>query len=475
MCGASQRKHPSRFDLYMRAPFWDDTFVLLVHPQFAYYQLGQGQTRYVMTGSVPVTANITVRNLEACRLGETVDGGEDPCSISYSDAHLTYRDGQGVGYSGQAQSIELTASDAANLVRLDPFYGAGQSAYLPAARALAIAGSRTYGSSNENEEKTTPPPLTVSNTDAPTVTTGQTTTTSSGVTDIIGTSTGEGGYAQGSTGGEGANVSEALVFGEGDKYTSDFALKTTYGDSTAVSTTKQTTATVILDDVDNTTPGSNGPLCKVCHDPLPNAPSTSIYLDRRFGSFMFGDPRAPGPPRRFVPRQYAASIALALAGRLISQVRRSPGFADVGRASPAKIAIGFLTTTGLMNRYRGNRFRPDAALTAAQLAGTFGKVLKLSSPGALRLLGTAGRKPNGAVTERELTSVITRALRVSTRTGMRFVTGASPGRRFSARVVVTRADGAEALFAALQARCLEGCRFHLKATTRLRPFPSERR
>lgn len=478
MCSTSQRKHPSAFDLYMHEPFWDDMVVLLVHPQFAYYQLGKGQTRYVMTGSVPVTANITVRNLEACRLGETVDGGEDPCSIPYSDSNLTYQDGRGVGYAGQPRAIELTATDAANLVRLDPFYGQGQNAYLPASRALSIGGSHPYGSSNRDETQNSVD-LSVDNTMGHTDTSGQTTTASTSVTTVLGTKTGAGGTAditQSGTDVSGAAASESLVFGEGDNNTGNSEVKTTYADSTAVSTAKQTTASVTLNDLDNRTVGPDGsPLCKICHDPLPDAPSASIFLDRRFGGFMFQDPSAPGLPRRFVPRQYGAAIAAAIAAELINQARTSPGFSDVGRDSPAKVAIGVLTTTGLMNSYRGNRFHPNAALTAAQLARTFGKALKLSRSAALRLLGTADRKPNGAVTERELTSVIARALRVSTRTAMRFVTGANPGRRFSARALVTRARAAEALFAALQARCLEGCRFHLKATTRLRPFPSGRR
>src|SRR5262249_21320594 len=47
-------------------PFWNDTFVFVVHPQFAAYALQSGQSRYVWTGAVPSTASASVAQLAAC-------------------------------------------------------------------------------------------------------------------------------------------------------------------------------------------------------------------------------------------------------------------------------------------------------------------------------------------------------------------------------------------------------------------------
>src|SRR5262249_18035469 len=58
-----------------KEPFWLDRFILFVHPQFAVWILGNNQpNRYVMYGAVPVTANVSVLQLDACVNGQKLYG-----------------------------------------------------------------------------------------------------------------------------------------------------------------------------------------------------------------------------------------------------------------------------------------------------------------------------------------------------------------------------------------------------------------
>ena len=117
-------------------PFWDDEFVLLVHPQFAIYDIGQGQYTDVYYGAEPVTATIPVASLDACARGiPSPYQGQDPCSASYSDTTLI-APASGVVYRGSANTVELTAGEASSLLKLDPFYEGGQGADLPPTRGI---------------------------------------------------------------------------------------------------------------------------------------------------------------------------------------------------------------------------------------------------------------------------------------------------------------------------------------------------
>jgi hypothetical protein len=75
--------------------------------------------------------------------------------------------------------------------------------------------------------------------------------------------------------------------GESSKLTSTYDLRTTFTDSTAVTTTNATQGQVTLNDLDVTSANCSLPHC---HLPLRGRPSVNIYLDRAFGGFMFQDP-----------------------------------------------------------------------------------------------------------------------------------------------------------------------------------------
>ncbi len=333
----SQIQYPSADWIYMHEPFWLDTFVLLVHPQFATYVLGRGKERYVMTGSVPVTGKITVGDLQSCALGQSIMSTENPCEVTYGDAGVNYIDGTGPVYQSQGNycpdkhqaCIKLTSAEAANLLRLDPFYGRGQNAPLPANRAIPIT-SQSYGVlvSSHKDPQTgqdivtrvdDPVTVTYDNTMAHTMGTGTKTTTGTEVTDIDGSSTGAGvtlslepevqtgadnGENNNSNGNSNNNskspvkvgYNQGLTVSGGETTTVGTAVVTSYSDSTAVSNTQETTANVTLNDMDNAILGNNGPACNTCHGPMPDQPSTNVYLDRVFGSYMFQDPGVPPPP-----------------------------------------------------------------------------------------------------------------------------------------------------------------------------------
>ena len=78
-------------------------------------------------------------DLESCRLGQTILGGLDPCEVPYSGSGLGYVNGTGVVYQSEGNycadlrtdCVTLTAAEAANLLKLDPFYGSGQTPSCP--------------------------------------------------------------------------------------------------------------------------------------------------------------------------------------------------------------------------------------------------------------------------------------------------------------------------------------------------------
>ena len=164
-------------------PFWDDEFVLLVHPQFASTISAPVRTTMSITGP-PVTATISVASLDACARGiPSPYEGEDPCSASYSDTALIAPP-SGVAYHGSANTVELSAGDAASLLRLDPFYAGGQTGF-PGHVALEIK-EESYGSYYGFGEKTYSVTHTYTNTDVSTTTNAQQTVSTNSVTDVVG-------------------------------------------------------------------------------------------------------------------------------------------------------------------------------------------------------------------------------------------------------------------------------------------------
>ena len=281
------------------APFWADTFVFLVHPQFAVWVMDAGRSRFVMTAAVPVTADATVAQLAACWQGSISWPGTNPCELQYAHVvptaseggvvHARYKAGGGrsgqVVYSGAADHVTLTPEEAHRFLLLDPFFRAGQSAAVRADRAINIASAQ-YGARIGER----PRPITLSlsrNIGNITEKTGATTTTVS-ITSIRGSDTA-------------FNVGESLfgVLGmnggetRSSKTNVSSDLKATFTDSTVVTRSDATSAQVVLNDLDVTSGGCAPPHC---HLPLPQRPAVNVFLDRTFGGFMFQDPAAGVTP-----------------------------------------------------------------------------------------------------------------------------------------------------------------------------------
>ena len=274
-------------DAYWHAPFWQDEFVLLVHPQFATWVLGDGIDRHVMLGAVPVTANITVGELAACATGVPLFG-QNACVVQYSDNSIQTADGRAFVYVGDKHDLTIARRDAASLLALDPFYSHGQGAALATNRALPIQ-KVSYGS-KIGQPTSLAFDLSVDNTKAQTSTSSATAAHSATITTVRGNSSSVGlSIAT-------ALVGEELTIDNKEQSTLEEAVSVSYTDSTATSTQVVTSAKVRLNDVDNTQLLDHGDTCKPCHDPLPDAPSATVYLDRVFGTFMYQDPGAPGAP-----------------------------------------------------------------------------------------------------------------------------------------------------------------------------------
>lgn len=262
-------------------PFWADTFVFSVHPQFAVWAQDAGAARYVQIAAVPVTADATVAQLSACWLDDKDWPGGKPCELKYSHSILQAGSGAPVAYVGAQDHVTLTAKEAYTFLRLDPFFVQGQNASLAADRALPVLSAQ-YGARIGER----PRPVTQSLTQTPATaheqsgaTTTQVTVTSIRAADSAFT------------------VTESLfgVLGltgsasEGSKATTGADLKIAFTNSTVTTTINATQAQVSLNDQDVT----NGCALPHCHLPLPDRPSVNVFLDKRFGGFMFQDPAAP--------------------------------------------------------------------------------------------------------------------------------------------------------------------------------------
>jgi hypothetical protein len=275
-------------------PFWADTFVFLVHPQFAVWVLDAGESHYVMTAAVPVTADATVAQLAACWQGSASWPGTNPCELQYAHTVATVSGGAGrqagpsrahppgsVVNTGVQDHVTLTPEEAHRFLLLDPFFRGGQSAAVRADRALSLASTQ-YGA--RIGERARPVTVGLTRTLATSSERSGSTTTTLTITSVRGTETsfnvGESLFGVlGMTGSSGASVKTGAA--------SD--LKATFTDSTAVTQANATQAQVTLNDLDVT---SGNCALPHCHLPLPQRPVVNIYLDRQFGGFMFQDPGA---------------------------------------------------------------------------------------------------------------------------------------------------------------------------------------
>lgn len=303
-------------------PFWADTFVFLVHPQFAVWVLDAGKSHYVMTAAVPVTADATVAQLAACWQSSANWPGTNPCELQYAHAILApggaVRHGGvsshgatgAVVFTGAQDHVTLTPDEAHRFLLLDPFFRGGQSAAIRADRALSLSSTQ-YGA--RIGERARPVTVALTRTLATSNERAGSTTTTLSITSVRGSDTS-------------FNVGESLfgvlgmngTDGTSVKTGSSSDLKATFTDSTVVTQANATQAQVTLNDLDVT---SGNCALPHCHLPLPQRPVVNIFLDRQFGGFMFQDPAAASNEDAAVAtpmmrQQTEAAIAAVKSGAL---------------------------------------------------------------------------------------------------------------------------------------------------------------
>jgi hypothetical protein len=135
---------------------------------------------------------------------------------------------------------------------------------------------------------------------------------------------------------------------------------------------------VTLNDYDNATQGNSGQACKNCHNPLAAVPTVNVYLDRKFGGFMFQDPAAGPEPS--AAQRAAWEAQFGVADMAVAQESTRNRFGDVADSSPQKTAIGMMVRLGVMSGYPDGKFHPDDTMTRAQFAVALDKVSSLAAP-----------------------------------------------------------------------------------------------
>jgi S-layer homology domain len=430
-------------------PFWSDTFVLTVHPQYAFYVLGDKTDRSVMFASVAGDSQVQVLDLWACASGVKLDG-LDLCSIQYTNSSVSTSNGNGLNYDGTALQLELTPTEAKHLLALDPFYVGGQGASLPATRASLIT-SDTYGTTIVNS-RANPVTLSLSNTQVKQQqASNQTTYTSSIVDTTSSTESDAGAFAASFIVGFGFGSSSSTT----DTSSIEADTQSVYQDSTATSTQAVTTAAGVLNDLDN-----RSPQCKTCHNPLAVMPSVNVYLDRTFGAFMFQDPAAGPAPSTAQRASWQAQFNLPVMA--MDQERRLQRFDDVSDSSPGKIAIGMISRLGIMMGYRDGKFHPGDPITKVQLAIALRRIGHLTPPKISPTFTDLSTKSSAygaaadAVAAGLLTSADTKFNPTATISRDEFRTIASktfkllPASATGGQEEVSRGDAAEIIFASLQ-------------------------
>ncbi|MGD0809085.1 MAG: S-layer homology domain-containing protein [Acidimicrobiales bacterium] len=456
-CSSTGLQHASAATLYNHEAFWNDVFQIVLHPQYAVYSLGSGQTQYVMLAADPSMGERTVLELYDCELGVSLDGVSQ-CEVPYTSTGLTYASGGAVTYTSSAQYALISPTEAKDLLALDPFFADGtQDANIPANRGERLApwaygayasgavAGRTGGSESANIANPS-----YTNTQAQKQTSNSTMTANVDVSDTIASDYGGGIKIAGSSG--------ALTYGNTQE--SDSSVTLTFKDSTAVSTSQVTSSTALLSDVDSTTPGAKCPTPTpsgpICHGALLDESRVNIFLDRLFGSLMYVDPAAPRKPSGLTVAKEASLLPGLTFATFEGQAEESSGFTDVSPRSASGLAIGTLTRIGVMTGF-GRQFRPDAPFTGAELATSLGHSVRLSTSSALKTLTGSTQGADQALTEKGLAHAISVALGVAPSRADSYVDHAFAHDRFSGSQIVSRADAAIALFPALTARCLRGC------------------
>jgi S-layer family protein len=353
---------------FMNQPFWDDTFQLLVHPQFAAFDIGNSQDRFVYWGADYVLASVQVWQLWECATDQLLSG-TDPCQITYAYSWLNAQQ-QNASVNG---TLSLTAQEAINLLSLDPFYMAGtQNAPLSTVRAVPFPGPQvSFGArfapcpSGQSCTPATPVSITSSLTNtqvSASGTNGKQTYTDT-VTNVLGNSNTIGQTLTMAS--QYVSVELGLTVTNGDKTTTTTQSQAIFNNSTAVSTTLATQAMVTLADCDSSSQGS---CVKSPHAPLPQLPEALIYLDKIYGGFMFVDPNAPLP---MTPDAFAGFVsALSVVDRFVMATNGEqslPRFPDVA-GNPQQGIIGMLARIGILPGRADGKFYPQSTFSRADLA-----------------------------------------------------------------------------------------------------------
>jgi hypothetical protein len=456
-CGPSGLQQTPAETMYNHAAFWDDLFELVLHPQYAIYRLNNGGTQYVMLGADPSMGERNVQQLYDCELGVEVDG-VDQCQVPYTSTGLIGSNGGQVSYTSASEYAVLSPDDAKNLLALDPFFVAGsQGAPISAARGEPY-GSWTFGAfasgavagKTGSSEAANPRMPSYSNTQATKSTTSSMTSTGLELTSVQGSE-----FSVGTTM-PGTGLS--LKFGLSN--TSVQGTTMTYTDSSAVGSTQATMSTATLSDVDNTTPSNlcptPSPTGPGCHGPWRDPSRVNIFLDRLFGSLMYVDPAAPPRPKGLSTQIEKSLLPVLTLESLEGAASQSSGFTDVKSHSAAGVAIGTLTRLGLMSGF-GKQFLPNAPFTAADLATSLGRSVRLNTTSALKTLTGSANNPNRSLDEQAFAHALVVGLGLTASRSDAYVGSAYVHYRFRANTEVTRADAAIALLPALSARCLRGC------------------
>jgi hypothetical protein len=266
---------PGAAGSYASEPFWDDTFVLLVHPQLSLWTIA-GQPVVSLLGAsgsstAPDFIAPTVRDLAACWLQV------DP-----------YANGIPTGSGTEV----LTKDECHELLKLDPFWGVGQS--IPAwtggslqdPRAL-YAGETDYGIDPACAQANPPcasdenPKMQQVMTRTSSLATGGSTSFSVSVTDLVGSSFGAG--------------LSLKIFGFGGDFKLDGGESTSTGMDMSLTLTESVTATAQtsteIDGVFDDHHGTKGDGAFLAY-----RPHVVVYVDQMLGGFMYQDKTAPGPP-----------------------------------------------------------------------------------------------------------------------------------------------------------------------------------
>lgn len=288
---------------YANEPFWYDGFVFLMNPQYAVYNDNGAAVFRLLPNYLPTYSQpVPLALLAACAAGLPTPIGPgfpvagNPCAIG---------------------NFILTPSEALSALGLDPFYPNGQSqdptggcvASATTACRILPSSSQDYGEDQnsilvsfqvgqqQTGEYDTTNTYTATATGVQKTTLGFKDDLSQTITAINGI-----GSSGGSSGGSSSPVSATIGISNESSNTQTTIVAVNYTVSTIASTSQTYLDTVTLAD-DDAASTVGGISCKAatspCHAklaPEPTGFTPTAYWDSMFGTLLFRDPYAPGPP-----------------------------------------------------------------------------------------------------------------------------------------------------------------------------------